>query len=178
MAKFEGYPIASASYSYVTTFYRALAAGAGYAVGDIIRQVAQVNNATGALTGISNWYNVDQDANLAAAPPPADIEALDNNRVVLGSAQLTVSNVAAGVGFATPPAQANYAEVHVWNADISLTLDGSAPTTGGNGYRQANGQTFELESAAEIAGMKAIRLGATDALLYVTYFRVYGRQLD
>ena len=51
MAVFSGYPIPAVSFSYITTFYRAIATLAGnYTLGDVIRQVAQVNNNTGALT--------------------------------------------------------------------------------------------------------------------------------
>lgn len=171
MARFSDYPT-QASYSYVETLYRATAAGAGYAIGDIVRQAAQINNATGALTGVSSWYNVDQDAVLTAAPLPADIEALDNNRQVLGSAVLLVTNAAAA--FAPPPATANYAECSVWLADVVVTVDGSPPTVAGNGVRQKDGQFFELESASELAGFKALRLGATNAQIFVTYYRVFG----
>lgn len=174
MATFSNYNIAPTTYTYVTTYYRALSAGTGYAVGDILRQVTQFNAATGAVTGVATWYNVDQDAAIAAAPAGADIEALDQNRSVLSSATLPVSNAVAGVGFAAVPADANWAEVHVWDADVAITLDGTAPTATGTGFRQGDGQTFELQSRAEITGLKAIRLATTDAKLFVTYYRVYG----
>lgn len=174
MAAFSNFPVAATVYSYLVTYYRALTAGTGYTVGDVIRETTQINTATGAPTGVKVWYNVDQDVAIAAAPLVADIEALDKNRIVLSAASLTVSNVAAGVSFAAPPADANYAEVHVWDADVVVTLDGTAPTATGTGFRQANGQTFELESRLEITQLKALRLGAVDAKLYVTYYRVYG----
>jgi len=174
MAVFDSYPIAAASYNYVVTLYRALKAGAGYGEGDILRQTAQINNATGAPTGVEAWYNVDQDAALAAAPAGANIEALDFNRIALSAASLTVSNAAAGVGLPLIPTDANYAEIHIWNADIVFTLDGTAPTTTGTGFRQANGQMFELESADEINKFKALRLGGVDATLWVQYYRVFG----
>lgn len=176
MAIFNPYPIAAAAYRYVVTFYRAIASGPGYAEGDILRQTVQINEATGVLTGVEAWYNVDQDAALAAAPAGANIEALDFNRIALLATSLTVSNVAAGVGLPAIPADANYAEIHIWNADVVFTLDGTAPTTTGTGFRQANGQTFELESADEINKFKALRLGGVDSVLWVQYYRVLGGQ--
>lgn len=174
MAVFSSFPVPATTYSYLVTYYRALTAGTGYAVGDVLRETTQINANTGAPTGTKVWYNVDQDAAVATAPAVADIEALDKNRIVLSSATLTVSNAKAGVSFASPPADANHAEVHVWDADVVITLDGATPTTTGAGFRQGNGQTFELESKEEITKLKALRLGSTDAKLFVTYFRVYG----
>lgn len=176
MAVFNPYPIAGVSYRYVVTFYRAVAAGTGYGEGDILRQTAQMNEATGATTGVEAWYNVDQDAALATAPAGADIEGMDFDRIALSAAGLTVSNAAAGVGLPAIPANANYAEIHIWNADVVFTLDGTAPTTMGTGFRQANGQTLELESADEINKFKALRLGGVDSVLWVQYYRVLGGQ--
>lgn len=176
MAIFNPYPIASASYNYVVTLYRALTGGAGYAEGDILRQTVQINNGTGAPTGVESWYNVDQDKALAATPLGENIEALDFKRIALSAVPLVVSNAAAGVPLPAIPADANYAEIHIWNADIVFTLDGTAPTLAGVGFRQANGQTFELEAADELSKFLALRLGATDATLWVQYYRVFSAQ--
>ncbi len=173
MAIFDPYPIARVSYKYITTFYRASANGALYTEGDILRETAQIDEATGQPTGVTSWYNVDTDIVMAIPPVDTEIESLDASRIALTAVPLTVSNAAAGVALPSIPSNANYAEVHVWDADVVFTLDGTAPTTTGNGFRQANGQTFELESADEIAKFKGLRLGANDAKLWVQYYRVF-----
>lgn len=174
MAKFGAYTVAGTSYSIRNTLYRAIAAGPGYAAGDILQLTEQINSATLVATGVASWYNVDQDAVLAAAPVGANIEAIDGRRVVSGTETLIVS--AASVGLATIPAGANFAEIHVWDADVALRVDGAAATTT-TGYRQGNGATFELESANELTNLKAIRLGTVDARvdarLFVTYYTIY-----
>lgn len=170
MAKFGAYAVAGASYSIRNTLYRAIAAGVGFAAGDILQLTEQINSATLAATGVVSWYNVDQDAVLAAAPAGASIEAVDGRRVVSGTETLTVG--VASVALATIPAGANFAEIHVWDADVSLRVDGAAATAK-TGYRQGNGATFELESAGELTNLRAIRLGTVDARLFVTYYTIY-----
>lgn len=173
MAIFQSYAIPAASYTYRTLLYRALVDVPGsYAAGDIIVRTEQINEATGLATGVETWRNDTQGIALGAAPTVgAQVEALDGLRLKLASETLTVSSTA--VALAAIPAEANHAEVHVWDADVSLRLDGSAPTST-VGIRQANGQTFELEGRQELINFQAIRLAATDARLYVEYSRVYG----
>src|SRR5690348_2963876 len=85
------------------------------------RQTAQINNATGAPTGVEAWFNVDQDGVLAAVPTFDDIEALDFKRIALAAASLPVSNDPAGVGLPVIPPNANYAEIHVRKGDVVFT---------------------------------------------------------
>lgn len=171
MAVFSGYST-NVSYSYRTTLYQALINGVGFTQGDIIRLQEQINDATGLATGIVSWTNVDTGLALAGIPViGTDVSAWDSKRKKLASETLTVAAVA--IAFATVPAGANHAEVHVWDADVSVTLDGATAPTATLGIRQADGQTFELEGVDEITNFKAIRLGTTSARLYVEYSREF-----
>ena len=173
MAIFQSYNIAAPQYQYRTLLYRALVDAVGsYNAGDIIVRTEQINEATGLATGVETWRNDTQGISLGTAPTVGtQIEALDGLRLKLASETLTVA--ATAIPLAAIPATANHAEVHVWDADVSLRLDGSAPTAT-VGIRQANGQTFELEGRTELVNFQAIRLAATSARLYVEYSRVYG----
>lgn len=172
MAQFQSYAIPAASYSYRTTFYQALQDGTGFTQGDVIRRQEQVNDATGVVTGVETWFNVDTDAALAAAPVVGtDVSAYDSKRKKLASETLTVSNAA--VALAAIPADANLAEVHVWDADIALTIDGATAPSATVGFRQANGQSFTLEGREELENFQAIRLTTTDARIYVEYSREF-----
>ena len=175
MAIFSNYsPSATSSvaFDYSQEFYRVITAGTGTAAGDVIRRHAQVNEATGVETGLVNWYNVSQDAVLGTAPTAADINALDSYRNKLGSQVLTVDATIGGVSL-TVPAGANHAEIHVWDADVVFTLDGATAPTATVGIRQADGQLFELEGVSELTNAAFLRLGATDARIYVEYSTVY-----
>lgn len=173
MATFTNFPIPAASYEYQSSYYRALVAGAEYQPGDILRDTAQIDVSTGQLTGVHSWFNLDSLSPIGQPAATTDVEALDGSRIVVGTELLPI---ATGTNqLATIPATANYAEAHVWDGAIVTTVDGAAPTTAGNGYRQDNGQFFELESRQEITGFRAIRLNAAVAAqVYVTYYRVYG----
>lgn len=177
MAIFTAYsPVSSStSFVYATEFYRVLTAGVGYAEGDILRRKAQINESTGVVTGIENWYNVDQDA-VIAAPTGTDIEALDGYREKLASETLVVDATVGGVTLASIPANANHAEFHILDADIVFTIDGATVPVGlptPLGIRQADRQNVELEGRDELVNFTAIRLDATDARIYVEYSRVF-----
>lgn len=172
MAIFQSYNIPAPTLSYRTTYYQALVDGAGFSQGDVIRRQEQINDATGVPTGTESWWNVDADAALAAAPAVGtDVSAYDSKRKKLASETLTVGNAA--VGLAAIPADANHAVVHVWDADLSLTIDGATAPTSTVGIRQANGQSFELEGQDELVNFQAIRLSTTDARIYVEYSREF-----
>lgn len=177
MAVFNDFPVAAPSFGFVTSYYRALVDGAEYEEGQILRATAQFDTATGQLTGIVTWFNLDAGTAMMAPPAnQADVGALDNSRIILGTEALFVTAVADPLG-GIPPS-ANYAEAHVWNADVVVTVDGTTPSAAtGNGFRQANGQMFALESREELEGFQAVRLGAADAKIYLTYFRVFGGDL-
>lgn len=142
--------------------------GAGYAKNDLVKKTWVQNLATNTVVaGTESYINLSQGgATIAAAPPAADLgESITD--AILGDEVVVVGAVAGGL---TAPAAARHAIVHVWDADIVFTTSGTAPlTTAGGGYRQANYQTFELDSPEEIAAFSAIRLGAADATLYVEY---------
>ena len=172
MATFQSYPVPTVTYAYRTTFYQALINGTGFSQGDIIRRQEQINKATGAATGSENWFNVDTNAALAAAPVVGtDVSAMDSKRKKLTAEQLTVG--AAAATLAAIPADANMAEIHVWDADVSITLDGATAPTATVGIRQGNGQTFTLEGRDELTKFKAIRLATTNARLYIEYSRAF-----
>lgn len=177
IAKFNDYKAPVSSFRTEVSYYRALASNAasGFAEGDILKKVDTVNEGTGAITSTA-WSNVDEGTVLAAAPDLAndEAEALDSSRIVVGtSALVSVTDTAAGIPAASIPANANLAEVHVWDANVSITLDGTTPDASGNGTRQADGQHFELESKDEIEKMQAVRLAGSDARLFVTFYRQF-----
>ncbi len=172
MATFQSYAIPVITYAYRSTYYQALINGAGFSQGDIIRRQEQINENTGATTGVESWFNVDTNLALAAAPVVGtDVSAYDSKRKKLTAEQLTVG--AAATVLATIPADANLAEVHVWEADVSITLDGATAPTATVGIRQGNGQTFTLEGRDELTKFKAIRLAKTNARLYIEYSRAF-----
>lgn len=155
-------------YEVRSTYFRANASGTGYSIGEILQKNESVNVLTLAVVGTS-WSNVDTQA-VIGAPTPADVNALDTDRVVLSEVELTVSSTS--VAFAAPPAGANLAEMEVKNADISYRVDSTTATTT-NGYRGYDGVHIELESSDEITGFQAIRTGASDAVVHVTFYRVF-----
>lgn len=186
MAIVQGYPTQSATsvFGYADEFYRANTAGTGFADGDVIRRTAQIDPATGLETSIVNYYNVTQDAAITTVPNAADIDPLGGFREVLTSETITIDATAGGVALTTIPATANHAEIHVLDNDIILTLDGTTVPVGNGsatpiGFRQANGQFFELESRTELVNFLGMRLAsAGDGRIYVQYYRVFGNSND
>ena len=174
MAKFNDYKIAQTSFRYEYDLFRALADGTGFVIGDILKRTQVVNEST-QLVSQTIWENLDQGSVLGSAPTiGTDVEALDTSRVSLDSETVVIG--ASGTSLATIPSGATLAEIHVLDADIVFTLDGTTVPVGGVspvGYRQGDGQTFELESKDEIDNFNAIRLGASDARIYVQYYREY-----
>ena len=176
MAKLESYNPAMAANVDLKTEprgYIANIAGTGFSQGDVIKHIRSFDPNAIAVTVDEEWINHDTGAVLAGAPTIGDgneVSAIHGDRVALASEQLTVA--AAAIGLAAIPASANHAIVHVWDADISLTLDGATTPTATVGTRQADGQTFELESRDEIDNFEAIRLAAVSARLNVQYYRV------
>jgi len=174
MAKFNDYSIQQTTYRYNYDFFRALVTTAEYNEGDILKRTQQINEQTQSVFS-TTWENLDSGASVLTLPTiGTDVEALDTSRVHKGSETLTVSSTA--IGLASIPSGATLAEVHILDADIVFTLDGATTPVGGSspvGYRQGDGQTFELESKDEIDNFDSIRLNAGDARIYVEYYREY-----
>lgn len=84
-----------------------------------------------------------------------------------GYQQITVSTTAVGL---TVPAGASRAIVVVEAQPIRYRDDGTDPTSSVGMLCQAN-LRFELESQASMLAFKAIRQGASDATLSVSYYK-------
>lgn len=62
---------------FVVSPYKAVAAGTGYAIGDLIQQIESFGTSSTVPTWIATvWRNVTQEATLSAAPPAADLVPL------------------------------------------------------------------------------------------------------
>ena len=174
MAKFNDYRVPQTSFRYEYDLFRALQDGADFAAGDILKRTNVIDEST-QLVSSTICENLDTGTILWSVPTiGTDVEAFDATRESLGSETLAISSSA--IGLASIPSGATLAEVHVLDADIVFTLDGTTTPVGGGtplGYRQGNGQTFELESKDEIDNFDAIRLGSSDARIYVEYYREF-----
>jgi len=80
-------------------------------------------------------------------------------------APLTVDATAGGVQFPALPADTQYVQLQVRDAEVAMTTDGTAPTASGPGFRLAPGQMLLL-SKQEAAAAKFIRTGATSATIW------------
>lgn len=88
------------------------------------------------------------------------------------TAALTVG--AAAVALASPPARAVAAKITVHAQPIRYTRDTTTPTAA-LGHYATNTNRLLLIGQEEIRGFKAIREGATDATLTVSYYEgTYG----
>ena len=89
--------------------------------------------------------------------------------VNLGSQSLAVPIVAFTL---TPPAGADWAQLHVYGGDLVWTTDGSVPDdTIENGFRNSSGTTFWLTSPVELAAFQFKQTALSGATgLYVEYF--------
>ena len=94
------------------------------------------------------------------------VTGLVANYDTVGYESLIVSDTA--VGFASIPATAVRAFITIEDADIRFRVDDPLPTTI-EGHVLVATDILLLESAADIASFKAIRDGAVDAILKVTY---------
>lgn len=168
----EGYSQASEYYDLKCTRFVANKAGTGFAKNDVLERKITVNLADNTEVAASEkWFNITQGGVLLGAiPAAADVTSLETD-AILGAETLAVSSTAVAL---TPSAGAVGAVVHVLDADIIFTLEGTAPVGNGAvapvGFRQADAQTFELNSPQELAGFQAMRLDAVnDARIYVEY---------
>ena len=86
-----------------------------------------------------------------------------------GFQQLTVSNAAVSLTNVQAGFGALGALITVEGADIRYRVDGSVPTAT-QGMYVAAGSVIKLESRFEVRNFRAIRAGAADAVLDVTYY--------
>lgn len=175
MAIFQGFTPAAVSFIYNEYKYRAKANGTGFSVEDVIVKKDKVNEATGAVVS-STYFNVTTQTDITTTPPAVtDLHAYDGYRIVLKTEQLGFDETGVFPLLAIP-AEADHAEIHVWdvmgdpNNVALITIDGTAPSFGSHiGFRQSDGQTFELESIDEIKNLQVTAsLGKME--LHVVYF--------
>lgn len=176
MAKINDYRKPPVTYRYTYDYYRALTTTTGFTEGDILKRSQIINEQTNTVTE-TEWENLDTAVILITAPTiGTDVEALDGSRVSKGSESLPVGS--SSTTLAAIPDGANLAEIHVLDADVVFTLDGSTTPVGSPvalGFRAGDGQNFELESRDEIVNFEVVRLATTDARLYVEYYREFDR---
>ena len=84
-----------------------------------------------------------------------------------GGAQFALAVSSSAVTL-TVPSGANVAQVYVRGASITYTTDGTAPTAT-KGIQADPGDTIMLDSAAEVAACKMIRV-SSDATVDVEFF--------
>ena len=92
--------------------------------------------------------------------------------VGLTAASYTIAatgGASAGNDFGINRREASYALVQVLAQALNFTLDGTTPTAA-IGYLAAANDLIHLNSAQEIRAFKAIRNGASDSTVEVTYF--------
>ena len=82
---------------------------------------------------------------------------------------LAVDNTAGGVQFSALHSDTDYVLIDVQDADVRMTLDGSAPTAS-NGHLLQSSQGLLTMGAELIADAKFIRDDATDAVIHLTEF--------
>ena len=80
---------------------------------------------------------------------------------------VTVDNTAGGKPL-TKYGRNQYALISVETAQIRFTVDGTAPTTT-VGHVLNAGDILELDSLEDMKSFRAIRTGATSAVIHVTY---------
>lgn len=82
---------------------------------------------------------------------------------------MTVDNTVGGVALTSATyGTSRYATISVEDAEIRFTVDGTPPTTT-VGHKVKPPAEIELESPEDIAAFRAIRRGAVNAVLQVTY---------
>ena len=90
--------------------------------------------------------------------------------------EITIDATVGGVGLTaatyamTGWGNAQKAVIQVLDASIRIKTDGGAPTSS-TGFAESPGNSFELETEAEIVNFKAIRASGSDAKIIVTYYR-------
>jgi hypothetical protein len=91
------------------------------------------------------------------------------NRTSEASEQLTIDSTVGGIALTSAVyGTARYAAITFETAPVRYTTDGTPPTAT-YGHLMSPNDDIELESAEEIAGFRAIRVGSTSGTITVTY---------
>ena len=94
------------------------------------------------------------------------VNAPQNLRSLAGGGQtLTVDATAGGVQLAALPSGTQYVLLMVRAAEVAVTVDGTAPTASGPGFRIPAGGTLLL-CLADAKNAKFIRTGATSGSIW------------
>jgi len=128
-------------------------------MGEVKRGALQspANTARTNDTVVRHVQNIDASGNVVGGgSTPFDYESV------------TVEDSAIGLTSATY-LDATRAEMTLETAQIRFRADGTNPTSS-EGHPVYVGDVIILDSAAQIAGFKAIRTGTTSGVLKVTYF--------
>jgi len=128
-------------------------------MGEVKRGALQspANTARTNDTVVRHVQNIDASGNVVGGgSTPFDYESI------------TVADSAIGLTSATY-LDATRAEMTLETAQIRFRADGSDPAAD-EGHPVEVGDVIILDSAAQIAGFKAIRTGSTSGVLKVTYF--------
>jgi len=128
-------------------------------MGEVKRGALQspANTARTTDTVVRHVQNIDASGNVVGGgSTPFDYESV------------TVEDSAIGLTSATY-LDATRAEMTLETAQIRFRADGTNPTSS-EGHPVYVGDVIILDSAAQIAGFKAIRTGTTSGVLKVTYF--------
>lgn len=105
-------------------------------------------------------------------PSYATAFARENKTVSTTAVALTEATYAATAELANTRVAAKEALVTVEDAPIRFTLDGTTPVDATNvGHVVSTGGSFTLYGLANIRNFRAVRSGAADAVINVTYFR-------
>ena len=83
---------------------------------------------------------------------------------------LTVADTAVGFATLNPPRPPDEAVVQVRDAQISMRIDGTAPTATVGTFFDALA-VFKVTTGKDITNFKAIRTGTVSAKLHIKFFR-------
>lgn len=158
----------------LSTQYNAVAAGSGYAVGDVLTHFVILNIATSPASVIaSNWLNLTQGSVLSASPPPAALNELTASMAVTSMPPLAAgSNAIGSVTVSNFPTMQTVAGTVTANAGTgtfavstaSLPLPAGAATdaslTNGNQKTQVT-VLPALPSGANLIGAVNLNIGGT-----------------
>ena len=120
----------------ISTQYNAVAAGTGYAIGDVLAHFVILNIATSPATvQASNWLNLTQGSVLSAAPPPAALNELTGSMAVTSLPPLAPGSNAIG-------------SVSVSNFPGTQTVGGTVTANAGSGTFAVSAASLPLPAGA------------------------------
>lgn len=121
-----------------------------------------------AMSGVSVELTADMSNVTLGGSQIPDTQAIPmkvTGASVVGYQSITVDNAAKSL---TPPQGATRALITVETAELRYRMDGTAPTAA-DGHLADHRDMIVLTSATDIAGFRAIRTGATSAVIRVSY---------